>query len=357
MSLVRYNNTLPLFKNQQFYTPKRRFKPKDHYSTENWDADRPDIVHHLERRGEYRLAHRIAYCRRRVFVMKCGAYFEKARPDHDVELRLPYSCHTSACPECSKVYAEKKVKEYLSYLDSFQIPKGYFLQFGTLTKKVRFTARGEKQLPEPYDLVEFFKQARQFVNEFFPRRERVERPCGKRCQKDHLHLTRPVFQNSYCGALGVLEIGKGNNVHIHLLAVGPAYSRSRMARRWKEITGDSYILKFEPVRRTLVAAGEKVNFKAAVGEVLKYIRKPVMFDSYAATAEMLILFKSFRRLHTFGIFYNPRSIGGIIEGCPRPEKHALACEHCQKTFLFYRFDDENLWWDEKTFRAYYALDG
>jgi hypothetical protein len=357
MYLVRYNNTLPLFKSQQFYPVRRARKPKDHYSAENWETDRPEIVSALEYRGEYLMARRISYCRKRVFVMKCRAYFQNAKLEHDEELRLPFTCHTSCCPECSKVYAEKKVKEYLSYLDGFQIPKGYFLQFGTLTKKVRFGTRGDKRLPEPYDLKEFFKQARQFINEFFPRRERVEKPCGKRCAKDHFHLTRPVYQNSYCGALGVLEIGKGANVHIHLLAVGPAYSRSRMARRWKEITGDSYILKFEPVRKTLVAAGEKVNLKAAVGEVLKYIRKPVMFDSYAATAEMLILFKNFRRLHTFGIFYNPRSTGGVVEGWPRPEKHALTCDHCKQTFLFYRFDDEKLWWDEKTFRRYYALDG
>ncbi|MCI0596985.1 MAG: hypothetical protein L0Z48_10670 [candidate division Zixibacteria bacterium] len=319
--------------------------------------DRPEIVHHLERKGEYRLAHRIAYCRKRVFVMKCRSYFENAVVQHDEELRLPYSCHTSACPECSKIYAEKKVKEYLSYLEGFQIPKGYFWQFGTLTKKVRFGTSGERELPEPCDLVEFFKQVRQFVNEFFPRRERVERRCEKNCRNDHFHLAKDVYQNSYCGALGVLEIGKGRNVHVHLLVMGPVYSHSSMAQRWKKITGDSYILKFEPVRATLVAAGEKVNFKAAVGEVLKYIRKPVMFDSYEATAEMLILFKGFRRLHTFGIFYNPRSTGGIIEGWPHPEKHAITCGHCQKTFLFYRFDDENLWWDEKTFRRYYALDG
>lgn len=406
MSVVLQNNILPLIESQQLYCPENPKKKPALYSlseefdlsnqytrpgssrkkkkpmslseywalaSDLWDLDKPDIIAALERRGEYDYAHRIAYCKKRVFRMKCKHWFETGKPSHDTELRLPFTCHTPCCPDCSQVYSEQKAKELMLQLSSFELPKGYFYQFGTLTKKVRIASDGQREMPDKEDLRELFKKARVFINEFFPRRELVTRKCGKRCRKDHLHLSRDVYRSTYCGAVGVLEIGKGGNAHIHFLAVGPLYSRSKMSQRWLELTRDSYIVEFKPIRRLLYPQGKKNNLEAAIFEVLKYIRKPVMYDSYEMTADMLLLYVGrtevdadglrhhkvgvFRRIHTFGVFYNPRTAGGALEGFPKTEHVNLTCGECGQKFAFYRFDDENLWWDEKTFRAYYALDG
>lgn len=340
---MRQNNTLPLFKSQGVAPARRYVKLGDRFSGEFWERDRPHLVSALERRGEYKLAQRIAHCRKKVMVMKCRAYFQNAQPDHDSEWRLPYSCHTSACPVCSKVYAKKKVKEFLEYVGALEVPKGYVLQFGTLTKKVRFNKTGDRELPDAGALKEFFRQVRTFTNEFFPRRT-----FTRKNRKGAVRVERP----GKCGAVGVLEIGRGKNVHVHLLAIGPVYSRSAMARRWKEITGDSYIVEFDPVRQKLGSASPD----AAVRYILKYIRKPMAFDSFALTAEMLVLMKNLRRLHTFGVFYNPRAVGGALEGRARPEKLVRVCDTCQNGFAFYAFDDKQLWWDEDTYRLWAGID-
>ncbi len=281
---------------------------------EGWKADRQKIADILEDSGHAKIAGRIKTCYGKVAVFKCS------HPDETCQtyLRVPFTCKTVICPDCTKVAFYTRFREYERQFQNLKIRPGHHLYMITLTQKVR-----GQDLPDQRSLKDFFKYVRKFVNKFYPRK-------------------------AGAGGLGVLEIGKGNNVHAHVLVCGPLYSRSEMSRAWYKITGDSYIVH-RPKDEQL--GWYKKNRLNGLRYVMKYIKKPPVFDSWHTAADYVVLMEKFRRIHTFGIFYNPYSKGGILTGQPKPDRR-MTCPVCGHVFRFDTVDDSACWWDEKTLKGY-----
>jgi hypothetical protein len=101
-----------------------------------------------------------------------------------------------------------------------------------------------------------------------------------------------------CGALAVMEIGAGGNLHFHLLVYGYYRSIEQMSRTWLSITGDSYRLWINQVSIRTKTAPE-----SAVRYILKYIRKPPRFSNLNLYLDYFVSLRGVRRIHTYGVFY------------------------------------------------------
>jgi hypothetical protein len=159
------------------------------------------------------------------------------------------------------------------------------------------------------DIRRGFREVRRLVREFYPK-------------------------GGGCGAVGVAEIGEGNNLHVHLIVAGGYVSQRHLSERWLKITGNSYVVDIRAVYQV----------RRAVGYVLKYMGKlPPLVDP-ADFAELLASLKGTRRLHTFGVFYN--RLG-------KPEKKPLQCPFCGGSMRFdgetdtWRGQPRYLWWAKR----------
>lgn len=314
-----HNYTLPLFPSQakRYRRPYRPALLK--YREAEYRLDKPRIADRIEEAGDPKLARRVRFCKERVMVFKCTGQHDSSYPAE--ELRVPYTCKTFICPVCAWDTFKQKEREYRRISESVGLRPGHRLQFLTLTKKVE-----SRELPSTDDLKRFFRQVRRLVNKFY------KKAAG-------------------AGALGVFELGKGYNSHVHLLVAGPIYSRSKLAQEWKKITGDSYIVDVCAIEKKTGSRG----LKDALRYILKYIGKVRNFESYAETADFALMLRGFRRIHTFGVFYSPYGKTGILAG-KKPEKHRLTCERCGGGFFFDSFDEQGLWWDAESYLAFSGLD-
>lgn len=312
------NNTLSLFP-RQVKRYRRPYRPAlEKYREDEWKLDKPRIAEKIEAAGDPKLARRVRFCKERVLVFKCSGSHTSIYPE--TELRVLYTCKTFVCPECARETYNTKVGEYRRISESIGLRPGHSLQFLTLTKRVE-----NRELPSTEDLKRLFRQVRKFVNKFYRKADGA-------------------------GALGVFELGAGYNCHVHLLVAGPVYSRSKLAQEWKKITGDSYIVDVCPIEKKTGSRG----IKDAIRYILKYIGKVRTFESYAETADFALALRRFRRIHTFGVFYNPYAPTGALAG-KKPERRKLTCEHCGGGFFFESFDEQGLWWDEKSYLDYLGL--
>jgi len=265
MRRLQPKSNLSLFGSQAVFRPRWLkyyflFKPDP-----GWKADKHRIADLLEESGHSKIAHRVRTCMERVAVFKCG------NPDcGQTELRIPFTCKTFICPECCKTAFFSRYREYEKVFKGLTLPAGHRLQFITLTQR-----HSQNELPSTVALKKLFKDARKFVNRLYPRKSKA-------------------------GALGVLEIGKNKNIHVHLVVVGKVYSRSEMSRLWYKITGDSYILD----RKDVTDTQGRPDPEGALRYILKYIKRPLAFDSLHDAVDYLLLMQKFRRVRTFWVFYH-----------------------------------------------------
>lgn len=161
--------------------------------------------------------------------------------------------------------------------------------FLTLTKKTRpgFS-------PQSSDIKLVFNQARKLINKFWP---------GKKG----------------CGAFAVIEIGKNNNIHVHILVYGFYVPQKAISDAWLKITGDSSIVWIKQIH----------SAKKCIGYLLKYVTKPQDTDDPKALARFLDLMIGVRRIRTYGIFYNYALVAKSSGPCPL----------CGGNFFFCGFDD------------------
>jgi hypothetical protein len=109
------------------------------------------------------------------------------------------------------------------------------------------------------------------------------------------------------GALIVIEISGSEHVHLHALVYGPFKNTYDLSAKWKEITGDSFILKYEVLRK-----GSRIGIRY----VLKYLSKGLASEDEQTLADKFDAMSKQRRIWTKGIFYNPRSTYRVVTVCP-----------------------------------------
>lgn len=109
------------------------------------------------------------------------------------------------------------------------------------------------------------------------------------------------------GAVAALEVGPHRNVHLHVLYWGRYVPQATLSERWRELTGDSYVVEIHELRG---------SWRDAAREVCKYVTKVTgtgnwirSRDADPCVPEVLLVdileaFSGRRRLATYGLFYN-----------------------------------------------------
>lgn len=216
---------------------------------------------------------------------------------------IPETCKSRVCPECQRRHANKYRRRFTKMVGAWKRRPGQAVMLLTLT----FRATGA--LITGAEIRRGFREVRRLVREFYP-------------------------NGDNCGAVGVAEIGQGNNLHVHLIVVGGYVSQRHLSERWLKITGNSYVVDIRAVRQV----------GRAVGYVLKYIGKLPSFVDPVSYGDLLAALKGTRRLHTFGCFYNRMG---------KPETSKFECPFCGGKLRFHGESDEwngqasYLWWSKR----------
>jgi hypothetical protein len=254
---------------------------------------------------------RFRYCGHKKRVYEC--------PDDHHNYWLPCTCNSRLCDRCNQrqyYKLKKSLVDRLQYIWSRPAGKTYGPKFMTLTfKKDRF----EGGFPDRDEFRKCQDQVRQFVTRFY------SRYGARQSRNGNWYVDRSKKRG--CGAISMPEIGPSCNLHFHLLLYGPYIPREKLIEAWKEITVDSWYL--------WIAPADKLN--GAVSYVLKYMTKTPDLDCASDLARWAFLIKGFRRLATYGIFYN------AIKRNQERQRMDLSCPYCG-TGLKYRgegFDRAN----------------
>jgi hypothetical protein len=110
-----------------------------------------------------------------------------------------------------------------------------------------------------------------------------------------------------CGVLAVLEPQKSLSPHIHAIVYGPYVPQAILSCAWQALTGDSYVVDIRQIR----------NVSDALEYVFKYISKPPLNLEHANDVAVYVgITRGFRRLHSFGIWYNIGKTESRSVGCP-----------------------------------------
>lgn len=242
----------------------------------------PNRIELLKRSARlHRQADRYESCGMEYTIIACGACGQVIIGQRRCESRI--------CESCAGKYGAKVRHRQLEIAKSLKITKKMRLMFLTLTKKTTpgFT-------PQTSDVKQVFNHARKLINKLWPKKQG-------------------------CGAFAVIEIGKGNNIHIHILVYGFYIPQKTISDRWLKITKDSPIVWIKQVD----------SARKYVGYLLKYVTKPQNTDDPKDLAYFLDLMIGVRRIRTYGIFYNCGLVPRISSGCPI----------CGGIFVFCGFDD------------------
>jgi hypothetical protein len=175
--------------------------------------------------------------------------------------------------------------------------KTYGPKFLTLTFARERFAVG---LPTYTDLDRAAREVRTFIRRFYSKHE------ARLSRNGHWYLTKKWRG---CGALVVPELGNNDNLHFHLLVYGPYIRQKTLAQAWLEITGDSFVVDVQEVKKP----------EAAAGYILKYITKPPAVDSFAVLAAWSVALKGKRRVATYGVFF------GVVLTKPAKRAGGLVC--------------------------------
>ena len=195
----------------------------------------------------------------------CGLMYSKAVCP---KCEQPYigrrRCESRICESCAKKHAARIRRRQLGVIKSLKRQNGKRLMHLVLTKK------SNPFRPNETDDVRWLnKWTRKLVNELWSNK-------------------------SGCGAFSVFEIGKHNNLHIHLLVYGYYIPQQQISDLWRKLTGDSFVVHIQALH----------NPQQGVNYLLKYITKPYSNDDPKTKASYLNLIMGIRRIHTYGIFYN-----------------------------------------------------
>ncbi len=231
----------------------------------------------LQENGLSHEAFRLESCGSKYNTFRCKN-IQDHQESHRHDIAFPNYCEQRICDRCcgkrGNVVREKAI-DILKHRNKTRTNKFSLL---TLTKNmstVRYLG--------PSEVKRFNKHVRKLINELFPK-------------------------SDDCGALAVLEFGKKLNIHAHIIVYGPYYPQSYISRKWREITGDSYIVDIRAIR----------DHKVVANYLVKYIAKSPKFDNLEFYSAYLKAIAGVRRLHRYGIFY----------GFKAGEVESIKCPYC-----------------------------
>jgi hypothetical protein len=114
-------------------------------------------------------------------------------------------------------------------------------------------------------------------------------------------------KSNACGVLAVLEPQASLSPHIHAIVYGPYIPQKVLIDAWLALTGDSYIVDIRQIRSVC----------DALEYVFKYVSKPPSnLKNADDVAVYVAITRGFRRLHSYGIWYNIGKIDRKPVGCP-----------------------------------------
>lgn len=231
----------------------------------------------LIRNGLLNQANRFRDCGNKFNAFRCQDVDEhKEHQKHAI--LFAYYCEQRICDRCCQKRGFVIQQEIIELLKQNRKSKSHKFAFLTLTKNM-------SRVPylTPSVVKTFNKQVRKLLNELYPKARG-------------------------CGGIAVLEFGKNLNMHCHILVYGAYYPQSYLSKKWREITGDSFIVDIRAI----------TDVKKASYYLTKYLSKSPRFVNPESYAHYLNALKGVRRLHRYGIFYGYR--------VPQPD--TIKCPYC-----------------------------
>ena len=206
---------------------------------------------------------------------------------------VPCRCDSKVCVQCCQRQG-KRVRHRYSKPIKASIKKqrrGYSLKLVTVTRAV---AEGFDGFAFP-------------VNWDDDRLERG-RHFYERTFKAFRALVNFCFPKAKgCGVLAVLEPQVSLSPHIHAIVYGPYIPQRVLSSAWQALTGNSYIVDIRQIH----------NVGDALEYVFKYVSKPPSnLRSADDVAVYVAITRGFRRLHSYGIWYNIGKVDRHSVGCP-----------------------------------------
>ena len=188
----------------------------------------------------------------------------------------PNRCESRICDTCTGKFAARVRKRLAQIFRNLSYKNNMMLIFLTLTKRLEPGTN-----PNTFDAKKVLQDTRKLVKKLWPK-------------------------SGGCGAFSVLETGKQQHLHVHLIIYGRYVPQRRISDEWLKITCDSPVIHVCSVR----------GAKKASNYLLKYITKPLEAAVAAKLAKYLDLITGLRRIHSFGIFYNFKVVERTSSGCP-----------------------------------------
>jgi hypothetical protein len=216
--------------------------------------------------------------------------------EHDAVIFCP-SCSFRVCPDCAPKQTARLIARYFPVI-SKQIalhPK-YRLRKITLTRKIQLGDAGFADMAQ--DGFSLIQQAMRKV-------------------------VGPNWNKNGAGLLVNWEVGEnGLKLHYHAVYLGKWVDWKKLRDAWHELTGDSYIVYVQAVKRN------DLDWKSAVMETLKYSTKFYKEDkttgeqrylSPELTVQLFEALKNTRRIRTYGSFF----------GIDTSDSDAFLCSECE----------------------------
>lgn len=252
---------------------------------------------------------------------RCGTHYQSWSCERDGQkFHVPVSCHSRICERCGDIYRAKIIDSIKTNLKPYfdKRRRGWGVFFLTLTTKV---GRYQSDSPGRPDIKRLYDESSKLLRLFFGRYKCRMTKNGAVIEDTTRYKTVRNFEGKLIkrkktpkyrinskgkqvadyrtwrgsGFISAIEMGQNNSMlHIHAIVYAPYISQKKISEKWLEITGDSYIVDIRKVQQ----------LNKAAWEVLKYIIKPPITDSYMTLADYAVAIKGSRRLRTGGIFYN-----------------------------------------------------
>lgn len=267
-------------------------------SSTDTEASRRLVFHELRRRGWQLPAEKFCTCRSLLTRRNCEG-------DSHHPLFNPIRCDLRVCAWCAQRMVIRQVAAFMEAIEA--LDRQGALNRGRATNRPSFkhlvlTLAPRKDMPAA-------------VRELGHAWRRLQLLVGfERDKNDGLF-----------GAIATVQVGPHRNVHMHVLYWGRFVPQSLLAERWRQVTGDSYIVHVAQVK------GGHQGIRAAVREVCNYIARlsdaenqQQSRDQEPSLPEVLIVdvyeaIRGRRRVATYGLFYN------VNVAAERPP---LVCEEC-----------------------------
>jgi hypothetical protein len=249
------------------------------------------LIDLLKKLGEVELVDRLKLCSQKFATITCGHHVISRQPLHHCDFRL--------CPFCAGRRSRRIIKKYVPAASAF-------LKIGNKTPVHLVLTQTHRQ-------GETVAQSRKRLMASFKK-------LGK----------RKFFENHFAGGLFAVEftLGEDGCWHSHLHVLGfrrRFFDISVLRAKWKEITGDSHVLRLDKI----------TDISSGLREVVKYISKPLDIEKFGLShIKQFLEIKGARMFGAFGEFAKFCRIFEPSDNAESPEAGAFCegecCPICEK---------------------------